>query len=434
MSEKQFYIYLPEVTLQSLYGLFIFVNYNTLKIFMDQHDEKSILPRLTVIDALRGFALFGLFSVHMQEHFNLFVFSPAKQAWLQYLDTVIPLIVYFCFGGKAYAIFAFLFGLSFFIQMDRQARKGIDFSPRFVWRLTVLFLIGFLHGLVYSGDILSFFAVTGLILVFLYKLRSKILWILAILLLLQIPIAIQVSYMFYDPSYRPDKWLKTMMELYEGTTPVYTKGSAIDVLTYNWYKGKLASWLYMFLYGRLYQTLGLFILGILLGRSGILERLADYKRQILWILGLALAFFLPLHLINVFKVSSIADPLLKEYLSILISSYANLCFAVALCASFVLLYYHTSLRKHLDKLSAVGRMSLSNYVWQSVLMVPILFGFGLGLYDNLGATHSFVLGLSVFAAQVICSNWWMRHFHYGPLEWLWRSATFLSRRVPFKRS
>jgi uncharacterized protein len=401
---------------------------------MNQNDTKSIPLRLTVIDALRGFALFGLFSVHMQEHFNLFVFTPAKQPWLLFFDTWIPSIVYFFFGGKSYAIFAFLFGLSFFIQMDRQAQKGIDFSTRFIWRLTVLFLIGFVHGLVYAGDILSFFAVTGLILVCLYKLPSKFLWILSGLLLLQIPILVQILQMYYDPSYRPDKWMKTMFDLYEGTTPVYTKGSLTEVLGYNWYKGKLASWLYMFLYGRLYQTLGLFILGILLGRSRLLERLADYKKLTLWVLGITLVCFLPLHLTNLYTVSNIADPLLKENVSILISSYANFFFGIALCSAFVLLYYHTSLRKHLGKLSAVGRMSLSNYVLQSVLMVPILFGFGLGFYNDIGATHSFVLGISVFAGQVIFSNWWIRHFHYGPLEWLWRSATFLSKEVPFRRS
>ena len=79
--------------------------------------------RITVVDCLRGFALFGLFIVHMVEYFELFWYAP-EWGWVH--DTI-----FFLFGGKAYAIFALLFGLSFFIIMDNQARRGVDFRGRF---------------------------------------------------------------------------------------------------------------------------------------------------------------------------------------------------------------------------------------------------------------------------------------------------------------
>jgi uncharacterized protein len=106
--------------------------------------------RIIVVDSLRGFALFGLFIVHMVEYFELFWYAP-EWGWVH--DTI-----FFMFGGKAYAIFALLFGLSFFIIMDNQARRGVDFRWRFAWRLTLLAAMGYLHGLLYSGDILQVLA------------------------------------------------------------------------------------------------------------------------------------------------------------------------------------------------------------------------------------------------------------------------------------
>jgi len=73
--------------------------------------------------------------------------------------------VFGLFGGKAYAIFALLFGLSFFIIMDNQARRGVDFRKRFSWRLMILLLLGYIHGILYGGDILQVLALFGFLLV-----------------------------------------------------------------------------------------------------------------------------------------------------------------------------------------------------------------------------------------------------------------------------
>jgi uncharacterized membrane protein YeiB len=126
--------------------------------------------RITVVDCLRGFALFGLFILHMVEYFELFWHAP-EWGWVH--DTV-----FFLFGGKAYAVFSLLFGLSFFIIMDNQARRGVDFRGRFAWRLALLLALGYLHGLLYSGDILQVLALSGFLLILIYPLSTR--WILAI--------------------------------------------------------------------------------------------------------------------------------------------------------------------------------------------------------------------------------------------------------------
>ena len=94
--------------------------------------------RMESLDALRGFALFGIFIVHMPELFELYWAKPATDP----LQLAVHDTVWLLFAGKAFALLALCFGVSFFIIMDRAARRGIDFTGRFVWRLALLALLG----------------------------------------------------------------------------------------------------------------------------------------------------------------------------------------------------------------------------------------------------------------------------------------------------
>src|SRR5690606_25973569 len=120
--------------------------------------------RLELVGSLRGYALMGLFLVHMVERFELYWLDPAGGpvvAW-----------TFGLFAGKAFALFALCFGLSFFILMDRAAARGVDFSGRFVWRLLILLAFGFAHSLYYRGDILMFLALLGLALIPFNRIRD----------------------------------------------------------------------------------------------------------------------------------------------------------------------------------------------------------------------------------------------------------------------
>ena len=94
-------------------------------------------PRIEVVDALRGFAVMAIILLHNIEHFNLYNFPEATTDFMKALDKGVWDTLFFLFSGKAYAIFALLFGFSFFIQFDNQARKGKDFRLRFFWRLVL---------------------------------------------------------------------------------------------------------------------------------------------------------------------------------------------------------------------------------------------------------------------------------------------------------
>ena len=152
--------------------------------------------RITVIDALRGFALLGVVLVHMQQHYSIFnfgAFTPTEPAF-PVLDEWIGWLTRNVLMGRFINIFAFLFGMSFFIQMDRAARKGVDFRRRFIWRMVILFLIGVVGSAFYSGDILSFYALFGLVLVLLYPLKTRVLVVVASLILIGAPRWISFGY------------------------------------------------------------------------------------------------------------------------------------------------------------------------------------------------------------------------------------------------
>ena len=124
----------------------------------------SIDSRLHVVDALRGFAIVSIMCLHNIEHFD-FYYSPTNlPAWMLSLDKGIWDSLFFLFGGKSYAIFALLFGLTFFIQSSNQEKSGKGFRGRFAWRLVLLLVFGLINSAFYEGDILSIYAVIGFVL------------------------------------------------------------------------------------------------------------------------------------------------------------------------------------------------------------------------------------------------------------------------------
>jgi len=130
---------------------------------MDNLIQKS--ERLDVVDALRGFAIASILTLHNLEHFDFIYYPEMLPNWLKAMDTTVWNTMFFLFGGKSYSIFALLFGLTFYIQDSHQLAKGKDFRGRFAWRMLLLFLFSIVNSLFFQGDILTLFAVFGLILI-----------------------------------------------------------------------------------------------------------------------------------------------------------------------------------------------------------------------------------------------------------------------------
>ncbi len=120
--------------------------------------------RIEMVDALRGFALLGLFIVHCLERFEVYWLNPTLDLWFEW--------VFALFAGKAFAIFALLFGFSFATIMANERARGGDFTWRFAWRLLLLLAIGTVHVMFYRGDVLQVLAVVGLLLIPFDRVRS----------------------------------------------------------------------------------------------------------------------------------------------------------------------------------------------------------------------------------------------------------------------
>ncbi|HIU55234.1 MAG TPA: DUF418 domain-containing protein, partial [Candidatus Gallibacteroides avistercoris] len=146
--------------------------------------------RIKMLDALRGFALLGILLVHIYQHFGIFSFGmmgQGEESSFPMFDSAVQWLSQHVMTGKFINIFAFLFGLSFFIQMDRAAQKGEDFSRRFLWRMLFLFVIGIIGDCFYPGDVLAIYAVFGMIILLLFRFKNKVLMIIVALLLLGVP-------------------------------------------------------------------------------------------------------------------------------------------------------------------------------------------------------------------------------------------------------
>ncbi|MCU7550692.1 DUF418 domain-containing protein [Chitinophagaceae bacterium LB-8] len=381
------------------------------------------IPRIEVVDALRGFAIFAIMLLHNLEHFDFYYFPQHLPAWVKAIDKGIWDSIFFLFAGKAYAIFALLFGFTFFIQMENQAKKGVDFRLRFVWRLFLLMIFGCINALFYEGDILSFYALLGVILVPVGKWNNKALLITAIILLLQPVEWINVINILNTPGYVIPK---NLSDQYFSQVGQFMAGSSFwKLIKGNFLVGRPAVFFWSWENGRFFQTPALFLLGMLLGRQR--RFLASEQNAQFWkkILMIAAVSFIPLFYLKGSMHQFVATEALAKKLSMIITTWSNFAFMMVLVSSFVYLYTKNAAKRVLNTFAPLGRMSLTNYIVQSILGTLVYYGYGLGLYQYTGATYCLLIGILLFTLQLFFCRWWLSRHKQGPLENLWHRATWL---------
>ena len=377
--------------------------------------------RLGVVDALRGFALLAIVLLHNLEHYNLFFMPENVPAWLQTIDKYAWDTIFFLFAGKAYATFSLLFGFSFYIQFHNAEKRGIDFRGRFAWRMC---LLPQLHAWFYNGDILLLYAVVGFALIPVCKLKDKTVFWIALILLLQPYEWGRAIYALINPDYVAvtGHFIPYAMRAEAATA----NGSFFDVLQSNIIDGQLYSNIWQVENGRLFQTAALFMFGMLLGRRKYLikseESVRFWKRMLI---GAVIAF-IPLYCLRIFVPDFITDSSALIPYNIAVPSYANFAFMVILVSLFTLLWFKKETGYSWQSLLIpYGRMSLTNYISQSVMGVTIYYGFGLSMYKYAGATASLLIALLIFTVQLVFSRWWLVRHRQGPLEFLWRKGTWI---------
>jgi uncharacterized protein len=375
--------------------------------------------RLTMVDGLRGYALFGLFLVHMVEMYELY--------WADPVPSRVHDLVFAFFFGKSFSLLAICFGFSFFIMMEGARRRGQSFAGRFAWRLIVLLVLGWFHAALYRGDIIVVLGLAGFVLIPFDWVRSqRVLLATALVLLAQPFLLVRIvaslqgaAWALAEPLYYQDHSMEPSLH-----------GGFWDVILANIEAGNTYKWSYYIETGRLLQVFGLFLLGLALGRGGFFADPARYARARAIVLALAL-IAIPFLLYG--RIDTDGEPRgLWLWTHLLISGWADLAVMIASALIFILLW-ENGLAPLLSRLVPAGRMTLTLYVGQSLVFVPFFYGFGLHMYDQLSQQACLAIGLGAFALQLAFATWWFRRFQYGPLEWAWRAATKLSLDVPFRR-
>lgn len=382
--------------------------------------------RIVVVDALRGFALLGILLLHAIEHFELFIY-PKDNGIFTSSDPIVHDVLFFIFAGKAYSMFALLFGFSFFIQLYNQEKNGKDFRLGFLWRLTILLFFGYLHSLIYSGDVLVVLGLLGLPLVFLYRVQVKWLVLLGILCVLQIPTLIQFISSFQDSNYVfSESW-----HHWKTISPTFAEGSFTDVIKMNSKQSYLAKWQFYYNSGRYLQMFGLILLGLAIGKTQYFSNLGKSRKTtinafVISTVLLLICLFFPKGILNLSETQSVLFSKLQ-------SSYGNFFQTITWITLFILIYNSVMSPTKQSLLSTYGRMSLTNYVSQAVLGVLFFYGYGLGMYNYFGITQSLFFGVIFFFLQLSLSKLWFKFFYYGPLEWAWRALTYWDFSIKFKR-
>lgn len=387
---------------------------------MEQLINKN--SRIEVVDALRGFAVMAIILVHNLEHFIFPVYPTDSPNWLNILDQGIFNGIFSLFAGKAYAIFALLFGFTFYIQTNNQRKRGKDFGYRFLWRLILLVGFATLNAAFFpAGDVLLLFVVTGPILFFTRNWSNKAIIITSVIFLLQ-----PIEWFHYianliNPTHRLPN-LK-VGEMYAEVAE-YTKGGNFwDFILGNITLGQKASLLWAIHAGRFFQTAGLFLLGFYIGKKQLF--VSSEKNLHFWVKTLIVSAiaFAPLYTLKDLIMDN--TPIIRQTAGTAFDMWQKLAFTLVLVASFILLYQNKKFHNRVNNLCFYGRMSLTNYIAQSIIGAIIYFPFGLYLAPYCGYTVSLLIGFFTFLLQVKFCKWWLSKHKQGPLELIWHKWTWL---------
>lgn len=381
--------------------------------------------RIYVVDALRGFAVMAIMLLHFLEHFIYNSYPVASSPVMEAANQQFKEVFFFLFAGKSYTIFALLFGFTFAIQYRNQARKGRDFAGRFVWRMCLLVVFACLNAMFFpGGDVLLTFAIAGLLLVPCRRLKTSALVLLSLFFLAQPLEWAYAAAQWMNPGWAPPSL--SVAESYASLKAAVDTGNFWVMARENLTVGQWASLAWGIEAGRLMQAPGLFLLGFVLGRQDFF--LQNDGNAVFWTRGLLLSLAGAVAFYVVMSLPGLPAPLHTVF-----SMWHNVCFTGLWVAGFVLLYRLEYFRKMTVPLLTYGRMSLTNYVSQSMIGSLIFFPYALGLAPYCGYLASFVIGCAAMAGQIWFCRWWLERHRYGVLEGWWHRATWMDAGKAAKR-
>ena len=384
--------------------------------------ESPSSERIYVLDALRGLALLGILVVNISAFaYPMYLLgTPAPTL----LDQLAKWSISFVGEVKFFVLFSFLFGYGLSVQMESARKKNLDLKGRYRRRLIGIFAFGLIHAiLLFYGDILVCYSILG---AFLWWMRG---WSPRRLVHFGLSMLVIASGAFFvigwgsgtaTPSPEEMQLAQVAREAYLGGWVDSVFQRAIDwvlvtpfVLLYNWP-----------------AAMAMFAIGLAAGKIQLIRRIDVYWPTLVKLLPVVFSVGI---LGNALYASAalIGQMVGPEYpwvpaLATAQIAFTGPAFTYCLCMGVLWAARANRLRTIRTYLRAAGRLSLTNYLGQSLICGLIFNGFGLGLYEQVQPAGLLAIALLVFAGQAVVSSWWMQHFRYGPLEWVLRAWTYKS--------
>lgn len=395
--------------------------------------------RIQLLDILRGFALFGILLVNMDYFIHPFqtILMPLSETVVG-IERAIAWFIKFIAEGKFYSIFAFLFGYGFTMMMMRAEVNQTKFLPIISRRYLILLIIGLVHAFfIWVGDILALYSLLGFTLILFRDAKPKTL-IIWVIVLLAIPLlftlvgaaAIELGKSFPQGREEIEKSFAQQEAMYkkdiDRAYQVYPTGSFLDIIKQRVHDMKFMSFSTLFIGP---SVLAMFLIGMYFGKRQIFQNLASHIplfKKIFW-------WGLIIGVIGNFAYASLilSLPRYEPTFTLFAASFGQMVGAPALSlffiSSFALIVNSNNNKNWLHYLAAPGRMALSTYLLQSIICTTIFYGYGFGLFGQVGKVTGLILTIVIYGSQILITNLWLKKFQYGPAEWLWRWLTYLKK-------
>jgi uncharacterized protein len=365
---------------------------------MAQQSIQPVAPgeRILALDVMRGFAMTGVLIAYCMWNLG----TAPEESWSR-LDKALNQLLEFAVDGKFYTILAFLFGLGFSLQLERASDRAAAVRT-YCRRLAALAGIGALHALLLrNGDILFPYAITGFFLIPFRRASYRVI-VAAALVALLVPYAARGIWGASGVPIPERPHLEQAPYLVENLAWVR-----------YWLETAIFTWP---------TNLTLFLLGYLAGRHRLVIWIGQRPKLLGSLVVAGLCVGAAFYTVMLQLAAADSFSIIERTFGGLSFTFHSWGLASAYAATLLLALRSRRGSALVSSLAPIGRMALTNYLMQAVLIVPLCLVFG--WFDTFTPTRSLLLALAIFAFQAAFINWWFRYFRFGPIEWIWRLLTY----------
>lgn len=432
---------------------------NNDRILTPQSDLAPVLAqeRIATVDIVRGMALLGILIINI-DFFALpsvIIFNPSIVGDFAGVNLLTWKFGYLFFFEKMMAVFSMLFGGGLILMMNRSEKNNLRFKNFYYRRLMWLLVISLVHAYIFwYGDILFPYAICGMV-IFLFRRKSpRFLIIFGISMLLFGLLIYSVSgfgmgfvrdqatqaqtALDAGKEITPDQ--RGMKQAWEQMSVMFNPSSETLTNEIDAYRGSYSEafnsrmWMSImmqtqaFISMMFWRIFGIMLIGMGLMKSGFLTGEKSIKTYTIWmivgyVIGLPIVFY-GMNSAIAHNFDFVRHMMYGAHFNYL----ASILIAIAHASLIILLYKKGMFVWLTSRLQAVGRMALTNYLIHTLIFTTIFYGHGFGLFGSVERFWLLFMALAMWVIQLIYSPLWLKHFRFGPAEWLWRSLTYWKRQ------